>query len=72
MTIDERLQFLLQSTESLHANVQELHATVAEQSRQMEAQNTRQQAQEAREAALRHAMLKGIQAFLEGLNEGKA
>lgn len=29
MTIDERLQFLLQSTESLHASTQELHATVA-------------------------------------------
>lgn len=30
MTIDERLQFLLQSTESLHSNVQDLTATVVE------------------------------------------
>jgi hypothetical protein len=28
MTIDERLVFLLQSTESLHASLQELHGTV--------------------------------------------
>jgi hypothetical protein len=31
MTIDERLQFLLQSTESLHASCQELHAAVQKQ-----------------------------------------
>jgi hypothetical protein len=30
MSIDERLQFLLQSTESLHASAQELHASVQE------------------------------------------
>lgn len=29
-TIDERLEFLLQSTESLHASVQELHTTVSD------------------------------------------
>lgn len=29
MTIDERLEFLLQSTESLHASTQQLHATAA-------------------------------------------
>jgi predicted metal-dependent hydrolase len=28
MTIDERLQFLVQSTESLHASAQELHSGV--------------------------------------------
>jgi hypothetical protein len=27
MTVDERLQFLLESTESLHSSCQELHAT---------------------------------------------
>lgn len=32
MTIDERLQFLVQSTESLHASTRELHATVARMS----------------------------------------
>ncbi|MBV9157084.1 MAG: hypothetical protein JO097_12545 [Acidobacteriaceae bacterium] len=30
MTIDERLQFLLQSNQSLHSNVQDLTATIAE------------------------------------------
>lgn len=30
MTIDQRIEFLLQSTESLHANMQELHGTVAD------------------------------------------
>jgi hypothetical protein len=35
MTIDERLQFLVQSTESLHQTCQELHATVQEQGRQL-------------------------------------
>jgi uncharacterized protein YoxC len=30
MSIEERLEFLLQSTESLHASVQELHASVQE------------------------------------------
>ena len=29
MTIDERLEFLVKSTESLHASVQELHAESA-------------------------------------------
>jgi hypothetical protein len=36
MTIDERLQFLLQSTESLHASVQELHGIVQEHTRQLQ------------------------------------
>ncbi len=43
MTIDERLGFLLQSTESLHASTQQLHAittanaaAIAEHSKQLE------------------------------------
>jgi hypothetical protein len=36
MTIDERLQFLLQSTESLHASTQGLHAIVQEHTKQLE------------------------------------
>ena len=36
MTIDERLQFLLQSTESLHASVQELHGIVQEHTKQLQ------------------------------------
>jgi hypothetical protein len=36
MTIDERLVFLLQSTESLHASVHELHAVVQQHTKQRE------------------------------------
>lgn len=36
MTIEERLEFLLQSTESLHASCQELHAAVQGNTRQLE------------------------------------
>jgi hypothetical protein len=36
MTIDERLEFLLQSTESLHASVQELHGIVQEHTKQLQ------------------------------------
>jgi hypothetical protein len=69
----QRLEFLMQSTESLHANLQELHATVAEQGRQQRAWIERQNLIEQREAKLRRAMLQGIRAFLEGLDgeEGK-
>ena len=43
MNIDERLEFLMRSTESLHASVQELHAVASEHTRQLEidAQNIR-------------------------------
>ena len=41
MSIDERLAFLLQSTESLHASVQELHAISAEHTKQV-AEHTKQ------------------------------
>lgn len=37
MTIDERLEFLFKSTESLHASVHELHAVVAQHTKQIEA-----------------------------------
>ncbi len=37
MTIDERLEFLLQSTESLHATVHELSGTVHELSKSVQA-----------------------------------
>jgi hypothetical protein len=35
MTVDERLQFLVQSTESLHASIQERHAIVSEHTKQL-------------------------------------
>lgn len=68
MTIDERLEFLLQSTESLHASTQELHAAAAEHSRQIAAMEARQEARDVRESRLRIAMLNGIKTFLEGMN----
>lgn len=37
MTIDERLEFLVQSTESLHASTQALHATVVQHNIQIAA-----------------------------------
>jgi predicted DNA-binding ArsR family transcriptional regulator len=41
MTIDERLEFLFKSTESLHSSVQELHAVVQEHTQQVQ-EHTRQ------------------------------
>ena len=64
MTIDERLEFLLHSTESLHASCEQLHATVAEHTRQMEAADTKAN-------NLRIALLKGIRAYLESTNNGE-
>ena len=61
MTIDQRLEFLLQSTESLHSSLQEM-------SHQMQAWSERQKALEERSGRLHHALLSGIRTFLEGLN----
>ncbi len=36
MNIEERLEFLFRSTESLHASVQELHAVAQEHTRQLQ------------------------------------
>ncbi|HEY6371124.1 MAG TPA: hypothetical protein VIX37_11135 [Candidatus Sulfotelmatobacter sp.] len=62
-TIDERLEFLLTSTESLHASTQELHAMMAGQAEQMKAADQKQR-------ALQHALLAGIREFLKGLDNG--
>jgi hypothetical protein len=60
MTIDERLRFLLTSTESLHAQSQELHQTVA-----------RQADEQVRLAAeqIKHqrALVAAMRAYLEGM-----
>lgn len=64
MDIDKRIEFLAQSTESLHASMQELHATVARHAEES------RKAQE-RSERLRLAMLNGIKAFLEADSEGK-
>ena len=52
MTFDERLEFLTQSTESLHASCQELHAAVARQ-----AEESARQAAESLDKEWRHLHL---------------
>ena len=69
MNMDELLEFLRQSTESLHTNVQELSAAIAEQGRQHQIWIERQKAQEEKAVRLRRAMLEGIRTFLEGLDQ---
>lgn len=61
MTMDEKLEFLRQSTESLHASCQELHATAVEQGRQIMAEARRSQRRE-------WAMLTAMEAYLEALD----
>ena len=59
MTIDERLQFLIHSTESLHANIQDLVAAqTAALAAQAAAQAARDAAQEERNRLLDAQMLK--------------
>jgi len=69
MTIDERLEFLTQSTESLHATCQELHASVAEMRAAMTESRAALEAQARRDRNLRTAMLEGMRTFLERLDE---
>jgi len=57
--IDERLQFLLQSTESLHASCQELHATVQKQA-EIQAKH------EERWELVRRVLLAALRAGLNG------
>jgi len=59
MTIDERLQFLVQSTESLHQTCQELHATVQEQASQLRELDERERKHWRR-------ITRSLQAALEG------
>lgn len=59
LSIDERLKFLLTSTESLHTSCQELHAAAAESRRQAEEYHARTDAQQK-------AMLAAIRAYLDG------
>lgn len=61
MTIDERLEFLLHSTESLHASCQELHATVSEQAQIFAVDHeTTWRSQQA--------LLRGMEAYLRALD----
>ena len=58
MTIDERLQFLLQSTESLHSSLSELSASVLELSATV-------QKHEQRWELLRRAIQAGLRTFFQ-------
>jgi len=68
MTIDERLEFLRQSTESLHASCQELHAAIT---RQAEENQRQAKAQEEKHQRMRRAILQAIAAYLreDGIGE---
>lgn len=57
MTIDERIQYLVQSIESLHSQMHE----VFEEQRQ----------QRQREAQHRRAVLKAMEAYLKALDNGE-
>ena len=64
MTIDERLEFLRQSTESLHASCQELHATVARQADAMKEYRLAMERQDGRSRQQHRAVLKAMEAYL--------
>jgi hypothetical protein len=66
MTTDERLEFLRQSTESLHASCQELHAAAQAQAAETRARLDRQ---DARERKLRAALMAGMAEFLRELSD---
>lgn len=63
MTIDERLEFLVQSTESLHTTVSEM----IEENRRRDEENRRR---DDRERLHRVAILKAIQAYLAAADTG--
>jgi hypothetical protein len=64
MTIDERLEFLRQSTESLHASCQELHATAVKHAEEYKRLDDR-------ERRSRRAIMAAISAYLDALDEGQ-
>jgi hypothetical protein len=79
MTIDERLRYLLASSESLHDQlVQFIEEGLRERQAQREAhqqqreQQARQEALDKRERTRRVAVIAAIQAYLDALEEGDA
>jgi hypothetical protein len=67
MTIDERLQFLLQSTESLHAS---LEREVEERRAYEKGLHAALAALEAKEKLHRRAVLEAMEAYLKALDKG--
>ena len=64
MDLDERLKYLVISTESLHNSCQELHAAVARQGEQIAAAHEKSE-------RLRVALYKGIASFLKEEGNGQ-
>ena len=62
MTVDERLEFLLTSSESLHASCQELHATMEEQGRRLRELDERERRHWQR---IRSSLRAALEAWLE-------
>ena len=69
MNVDERIQFLVQSQESLGKNIEELHEIVNLYFERLTAQQVRS---ETRERQAREALLAGIAAYLRALGNGGA
>jgi hypothetical protein len=65
MTIDERLQFLVQSTESLHASCQQLHAAVEQLRATVSGQAEIQAQHEKRWEIMRQVMLAALRTFFQ-------
>lgn len=77
MTIEERLESLLQSVEALHETCDELHETLRElhivaeeQTKQIEVLADQIEAQHKRETKLRAAMLQSMLEAIQGFQEG--
>lgn len=70
MDIDQRLEFLLKSTESLHASVQELSTQIALLTKQSAEHRILMANMEAREHKARIAMLGAIKTYLQTMNNG--
>ncbi len=68
MSIDERLQFLLQSTESLHSTVGELTGTVGELSGSVRELTQTVAKHEKRWELVRRVMIAALQAGIEPEN----
>lgn len=71
MSIDDRLRFLLTSTESLHASSQELHQTVARMAEEAKRESEKQAELVRQFNRHRRALITAIRAYLENdLEEG--
>ena len=68
-SIDERLEFLLKSTESLHSNLADLTENLANLTEKMDRLVEENKIRDRKFNNLRNAMLKGIATFFQELGE---